>query len=31
MPGNAADTVFSVHKTRIPTEYREKGIKCFKN
>ena len=25
------DRVLSVCKTKIPTEYREKGIRCFKN
>ena len=28
---NLGDRVLSVCKTKIPTEYREKGIKCFKN
>ena len=31
VPENTADRVFSVHKTKIPTEYRKKYIKCFKN
>ena len=25
------DRVLSACKTKIPTEYREKGIRCFKN
>ena len=25
------DRVLSVCETKIPTEYREKGIRCFKN
>ena len=25
------DRVFIVHKTTMPTEYREKCIRCFKN
>ena len=28
---NIGDRVLSVCKTKIPTEYREKGIRCFKN
>ena len=31
MPENIDDRVLSVFKTKIPTEYREKGIRCFKN
>ena len=31
VPENTADRVFTVHKTKIPTEYRKKYIKCFKN
>ena len=31
IPENIADRVLSVCKTKIPTEYREKGIRCFKN
>ena len=31
IPGNIDDRVLSVYKTKIPTEYREKGIRCFKN
>ena len=31
IPENIGDRVLSVFKTRIPTEYREKGISCFKN
>ena len=31
IPENTADRAFSVRKTRIPTEYREKGIRYFKN
>ena len=30
-PENIGDRVLSVCKTKIPTEYREKGIRCFKN
>ena len=29
-PENIGDRVLSVCKTKIPTEYREKGIPCFK-
>ena len=29
IPENTADTVFSVRKTRIPTEYRKKRCKMF--
>ena len=28
---NIGDSVLSVCKTKILTEYREKGIRCFKN
>ena len=28
---NIGHRVLSVFKTKIPTEYREKGIRCFKN
>ena len=31
IPENTGDRVFSVRKTKIPTEYREKDIRCFKN
>ena len=31
IPENRSDGVLSVCKTKIPTEYREKGIRCFKN
>ena len=31
IPENIGDRVLSVCKTQIPTEYREKGIRCFKN
>ena len=31
IPENRGDRVLSVCKTKIPTEYREKGIRCFKN
>ena len=31
IPENIGDRVLSVCKTKIPTEYREKGIRCFKN
>ena len=31
IPGNIDDRVLSVYKTKIQTEYREKGIRCFKN
>ena len=31
MPENTSDRMFNVSKTNIPTEYREKGITCFKN
>ena len=31
IPENIGDRVLSVFKTRIPTEYREKGISGFKN
>ena len=30
-PENIGDRVLSVCKTKIPTEYREKDISCFKN
>ena len=30
-PENTADRVISVCKIKIPTEYREKGIRYFKN
>ena len=31
MPENTGDRTFSVCQTKMPTEYREKGIRCFKN
>ena len=31
MSENLGDRVLSVCKTKIPTKYRKKGIKCFKN
>ena len=31
IPENTGDRVFSVRKTKITTEYREKGIRRFKN
>ena len=31
MPENTGDRTFSVCKTKMPTEYREKGIWCFNN
>ena len=31
IPENRGDGVLSVCKTKISTEYREKGIRCFKN
>ena len=31
IPENIGDRVLSVFKTKIPTEYREKGISSFKN
>ena len=31
MPENTADRAFSVRKTKIPTECKEKGIRYFKN
>ena len=31
MPENTGDTTFSACKTKMPTEYRENGIRCFKN
>ena len=31
IPENISDRVLSVYKTKIPTEYTEKGIRCFKN
>ena len=31
IPENIGDSVLSVCKTKITTEYREKGIRCFKN
>ena len=32
IPENMGITyVFNVHKTKMLTEYREKGIRCFKN
>ena len=31
IPENTGDRVFSMRKTEMPTEYTEKGIKCFKN
>ena len=31
IPENIGGRVSSVSKTQIPTEYREKGIRCFEN
>ena len=31
IPEKIGDRALSVCKTKIPTEYREKGIRCFKN
>ena len=31
IPENTGDRMFSARKTKIPTEYRAKGIRCFKN
>ena len=31
IPENIGDRVLSVCKTKISTEYREKGVRCFKN
>ena len=31
IPEKMGDRVLSTCKTKIPTEYREKGIRCFKN
>ena len=31
MPENTDDRAFCVCKTKMPTKYREKGIRCFKN
>ena len=31
IPENIGDRVLSVFKTKMPTEYREKGISSFKN
>ena len=31
IPENTGDRVLSVFKTKMPTEYREKGISSFKN
>ena len=31
IPENTGDRVLSVCKTKIPTKYREKGKRCFKN
>ena len=31
IPENTCDRVFSVRKTKIPSEYREKDARCFKN
>ena len=31
MPENIDNQVFSVHKTKMQTEYCEKGIRYFKN
>ena len=31
IPENTGERVFSVCKTKIPTEYREKDIRYFKN
>ena len=30
-PENISDRVLSVCKTEIPTKYREKSLRCFKN
>ena len=31
IPENIDERVLSMYKTKILTEYREKGIRCFKN
>ena len=31
IPENIGDRVLSKCKTKRPTEYREKGVRCFKN
>ena len=31
IPEYTADRMFKLCKTRITTEYREKGVRCFKN
>ena len=31
IPENTSDRAFSKGKTKIPIDYREKGITCFKN
>ena len=31
IPENTGDRAFTVYKTKMPTQYREKGIRCFKN
>ena len=31
IPENIDERVLSIYKTKILTEYREKGIRCFKN
>ena len=31
IPENIGDRMLSMCKTKIPTEYREKDIRCFKN
>ena len=31
IPENIGDRVLSVCKTKIATEYRENGVRCFKN
>ena len=31
IPENIGDRVLGICKTKVPTEYREKGIRCFKN
>ena len=31
IPENTGDGPFSVGNTKMPTEYREKGIRCFEN
>lgn len=31
MPEDEGDRMFSESKTKMPPEYREEGIRCFKN